>query len=68
MLKGFPSWNVPLAHTLNKLPPQVHQNGLPGQSRAPAKVEAVHAIDLSSFVLTAAKDGSINIWNTKSRL
>jgi hypothetical protein len=24
MLKGFPSWNVPLASTLNKLPPVVH--------------------------------------------
>jgi hypothetical protein len=24
MLKGFPSWNVPLAQTLNNLPPSVH--------------------------------------------
>jgi len=28
MLKGFPSWNVPLASTLNKLPPVVHENGI----------------------------------------
>jgi hypothetical protein len=29
LLKGQRTWNVPLAQTLNYLPPQVHRNFLP---------------------------------------
>lgn len=62
MLKGFPSWNVPLAHTLNNLPASVHENS---QGR-PAIIESV--LGVGSMALTAASDGSVNIWNTKSVL
>lgn len=62
MLKGFPSWNVPLAHTLNYLPAQVHEDG----QGKPAPVDSVLAV--GSMALTASKDGSINLWNTRSVL
>jgi hypothetical protein len=29
LLKGLPTWNIPLAQTLNHLPPQAHRNFIP---------------------------------------
>ena len=68
MLKGFPTWNVPLAQTLNNLPPEVHQNALSQKLTKPTRVDKVMTLDNSDFVMTASNDGSINIWNTKLKL
>lgn len=69
MLKGFPSWNVPLAMTLNNLPPSIHQNSLSSKKLVkPEKVDFVKTLGNSDFIMTGAKDGSINIWNTRVKL
>lgn len=36
LLKGLHTWNVPLAHTINHLPPDVHQDFLPKQAAGQA--------------------------------
>ena len=68
-MKGFPSWNVPLARTLNKLPPSVHENGLSGPLKTFSVIEDTASIPNSDSVMTTSyKDASINIWNTNTKL
>ena len=68
-LKGVPSWNVPLANTLHNLPPSIHENALQDRQMLTHKpISAVKTIQNSDFILTVAKDGSINVWNTRLRL
>ena len=35
LLKGLQTWNVPLAQTINHLPPSLHQNMLPENHEEP---------------------------------
>lgn len=69
MLKGFPTWNVPLAKTLNNIPPSVHENGLTDKKLVKHhRIDKVMTLDKSDFVLTCGKDGSVNVWNTNLKL
>lgn len=68
MLKGFPTWNVKLEDTINNMPPQVHENGLKREKKNHHRIDYVKTIQGSDYVMTAGKDGSINVWNTKLKL
>ena len=65
MVKGFPSWNVPLSRTLNKLPPGVHESEVKiTEKKKPETISGVKTVDESSFLLSVASDGSVNVWNS----
>lgn len=72
LLKGMPTWNVPLYRTLNKLPPSLHKNYLPekayenGDVEPIADVDAIKTCSESSYVMSCSnKDGSVNVWSTQ---
>jgi hypothetical protein len=69
MLKGFPTWNVPLSATLNNLPSQVHENANPDISKLNASEKISVVKQAENFVLSACNtDGSVNVWNAKLNL
>lgn len=70
LVKGLPTWNVPLARTLNKMPPSLQKSfvkhkfakNLP-QNRA---IDCLKTTPTSSLIMTGStSEGSINIYSTE---
>ena len=72
MVKGFPTWNVPLSRTLNSFPPSLHENQLSNSKKLlirPAdKINFIKQLDGSDFVLAGSRGGSVSVWNSRLRL
>jgi hypothetical protein len=54
MLKGLDTFNIPLAQTLNNLPPSLHQNFAPAHVPAFANIDVVKHLPFSDLVLTGS--------------
>jgi len=66
MLKGYDTFNVPLAKTINSLPPSLHQNFATAIVPEFANIELARQLSTSAVVLTGSKTcGSINLWSTQ---
>lgn len=66
MLKGLDTFNVPLAHTINCLPPSLHHNFAPSPTPQVADIDIVRHLSFSDLVLTGSKKyGSVNVWSTR---
>ena len=73
LLKGQRTWNVPLAQTLNYLPPQVHRNFLPpatvkvNPKKEQGKVDTLKTVSSSTgYAMSGSlENGSINVWSTQ---
>ena len=69
MMRGYPTWNVPLHVTLNAFPPQVHKSrGKEEAFALPKQIAQVETTQFSPFALTGSEDGGVNVWNTELRL
>jgi len=66
MLKGLDTFNVPLASTINSLPPALHRNfAIPSKPEF-ADIDVVKHLSFSDLVLTGSRQqGSVNVWSTK---
>jgi len=66
MLKGLDTFNVPLATTVNNLPPSLHSNFTPAGHPQHGEIDVVKSLSHSDLVLTGSREnGSVNIWSTK---
>jgi len=62
MVEGLPSGNVPLATTLNNIPPSLH-------SKNPEeKIKNIATTKDSTLVSTVSNNGEVNIWNAELSL
>lgn len=66
--RGFKTWNVQLAKSLNSMPPKGHRSGLPGKSES-APISSLRQLTSSDFVLSSSSENaSINVWSTRAGL
>jgi hypothetical protein len=64
MIKGYPTWNVPLSDTLNSMPPSIHNLN----DEECSEIAGVKTLVKSGAIMTTSLDGSVNIWDTKVKL
>lgn len=66
MLKGLDTFNVPLASTVNNLPPSLHTNFMPAGHPSHGEINVVKSLPHSDMVMTGSLEhGSVNVWSTK---
>jgi hypothetical protein len=66
MLKGLDTFNVPLASTINSLPPSLHRNFATSSVPQFGDIDVVKHLSFSDLVLTGSRNlGSINVWSNK---
>lgn len=64
MLKGLDTFNVPIASTINSLPPALHQSFATASMPQFADIDVVRHLSFSDLVLTGSKQsGSVNVWS-----
>mmetsp|Transcript_19576 Transcript_19576/g.30119 ORF Transcript_19576/g.30119 Transcript_19576/m.30119 type:complete len:189 (+) Transcript_19576:1871-2437(+) len=67
MLKGFPSWNVPLSHSVNAMPPSKHTDPLNPSAELGKESMTVKQVSQNAMILSAV-DTSVNLWGTQAGL
>ena len=66
LLKGLETFNVPLASTINSLPPSLHRNFATASAPKFADIDVVKYLSFSDLVLTGSRiAGSVNVWSNK---
>lgn len=66
MMKGLDTFNIPLASTINSLPPALHHNFAPAHVPAYADIDVVKHLPFSDLVMTGSTQfGSINVWSSR---
>lgn len=65
MLKGIDTFNIPIAQTINSLPPSLHCNFAPVHVPQYADIDVVKHLPFSDLVMTGSTQfGSVNIWSS----